>query len=71
MNKVYKPMFIVTLKVIVDGFGLGKSWTQANDDAELEKQTIKTIEFKCSQEEITYLLNEVKAACVMAEKRCK
>ena len=23
MNKVYKPMFVVTLKIIVDGFGIG------------------------------------------------
>ena len=71
MNKVYKPMFVVTLKVIVDGFGLGGSWVEANDDANIEKQSIKTLEFQCSQEELTYLLNEVKAAWVLAEKRMK
>ena len=62
LNKVYKPMFVVTLKVITDGFGLGGCHTEAEDDAKIEKKTIKTMEFQCSQEELTYLLNEVKAA---------
>mmetsp|Transcript_25521 Transcript_25521/g.28356 ORF Transcript_25521/g.28356 Transcript_25521/m.28356 type:complete len:164 (-) Transcript_25521:75-566(-) len=62
LNKVYKPMFVVSLKVITDGFGLGGSHTEANDDANIEKQNIKILEFQCTQEELTYLLNEVKAA---------
>mmetsp|Transcript_25074 Transcript_25074/g.24824 ORF Transcript_25074/g.24824 Transcript_25074/m.24824 type:complete len:195 (+) Transcript_25074:136-720(+) len=62
LNKVYKPMFVVTLKVVTDGFGLGGAWKEANDDSYAEKQDIKILEFQCTQEELTYLLNEVKAA---------
>ena len=36
VNKLYEPRFLVTLKILTDGFGVGGTRTEAEDDGTCE-----------------------------------
>ena len=67
LNKLYQPRFLITLKVLTDGFGVQGYRGSALDDGTLHEARIQDLEFECTREELTYLLGKVKSALAVFE----